>query len=44
MVIYYKVLSEGRGDGRHFLFHSIVVGHYADRIINGKKFDCSRGG
>ena len=37
--IYYKVLKEGLGDGRHPSRRSIVTAHYTGRTINGKKFD-----
>lgn len=42
--IYYKVLSEGRNDGRHPSPRSIVTAHYTGWTINGKKLDSSRGG
>ena len=42
--IYYKVLVEGRNDGRHPSPRSIVTAHYTGWTINGKKFDSSRGG
>ena len=42
--VYYKVLSDGNGDGRHPMLRSIVTAHYTGRTINGKKFDSSRGG
>ena len=41
--IYYKVLKEGLGDGRHPSRRSIVTAHYTGRTINGKKFDSSLG-
>ncbi len=42
--IYYKVLSEGRNDGRHPSPCSIVMAHYTGWIIDGKKFDSCLGG
>jgi len=42
--IYYKVLSDGRNDGRHPSPRSIVTAHYTGWTIDGKKFDSSRGG
>lgn len=42
--VYYKVLAEGRGDGRHPSPRSIVTAHYAGRTIDGRSFDSSRGG
>ena len=42
--IYYKVVAEGRNDGRHPSRRDIVTVHYTGWTINGKKFDSSRGG
>lgn len=42
--IYYKVLAEGKGDGKHPAPRSIITAHYTGRTINGKQFDSSRGG
>ena len=40
--IYYKVLSKGKG-GTSPNRGSVVVAHYTGKLINGKKFDSSRG-
>lgn len=42
--IYYKVVAEGKADGKHPTRRSIVTAHYTGWTINGKKFDSSRGG
>ncbi len=42
--IYYKVLAEGKQDGRHPSPHSIITAHYTGKTIDGKQFDSSRGG
>lgn len=42
--IYYRVVKEGKNDGRHPSPRSIVTAHYTGWTINGKKFDSSRGG
>lgn len=39
--IFYKILSEGRGDGIHPSPRSIITAHYAGRTIDGKQFDSS---
>ena len=42
--LYYKVLAEGKADGKHPTPRSIVTAHYIGRTIDGKQFDSSRGG
>lgn len=42
--IYYKVITEGKNDGKHPTPKSIITVHYTGWTINGKKFDSSRGG
>ncbi len=42
--IYYKVLAEGKQDGRHPSPRSIITAHYTGKTIDGKQFDSSRGG
>lgn len=39
----YKVLAEGKNDGRHPTPRSIVTAHYTGRTIDGRQFDSSRG-
>lgn len=38
----YKVLAEGKNDGRHPTPRSIVTAHYTGRTIDGRQFDSSR--
>ena len=42
--IYYKVLAEGKQDGRHPSPRSIITAHYTGKTIDGKQFDSSLGG
>lgn len=42
--IYYKILAEGKQDGRHPSPRSIITAHYTGKTIDGKQFDSSRGG
>ena len=42
--IYYKVLADGKADGKHPTTRSIVTAHYTGSTIDGKQFDSSRGG
>ena len=42
--IYYKVLAEGKQDGRHPSPRSIITAHFTGKTIDGKQFDSSRGG
>lgn len=42
--LYYKVLEEGKNDGKHPHLRSIVTVHYTGKTINGKIFDSSRNG
>ena len=41
---YYKVLAEGKQDGRHPSPRSIITAHYTGKTLDGKQFDSSRGG
>ncbi len=41
--VYYKVISEGKNDGRHPTPRSVVTAHYTGWTIDGKKFDSSLG-
>lgn len=42
--IYYRILTEGKNDGRHPNPRSIVTAHYTGRTIDGQLFDSSRNG
>lgn len=42
--VFYKVIAEGRNDGKHPNLRSVVTAHYTGWTIDGKKFDSSRGG
>ena len=41
--IFYRVVAEGNGDGKHPTPRSIITAHYTGRTINGQEFDSSRG-
>ncbi len=40
---YYKVIAEGRADGKHPSPRSIVTAHYTGRTIDGQVFDSTEG-
>lgn len=40
----YRVLAEGRNDGRYPTTRSVITAHYTGRTIDGREFDSSRGG
>ena len=40
---YYKVIGEGRADGKHPSPRSIVTAHYTGRTIDGQVFDSTEG-
>ena len=42
--ICYRVLAEGKADGKHPTLRSIVTAHYTGRTIDGQQFDSSLGG
>lgn len=42
--ICYRVLAEGKADGKHPTLRSIVTVHYTGRTIDGQLFDSSLGG
>ena len=42
--IYYKVIKKGKPDSAKPNRGSVVTVHYVGKTINGKTFDCSRGG
>ena len=42
--VFYKVITEGRNDGKHPNLRSVVTAHYTGWTIDGRKFDSSRGG
>ncbi len=42
--VFYKVIADGRNDGKHPNLRSVVTAHYTGWTIDGKKFDSSRGG
>lgn len=42
--IFYRVVAEGNGDGKHPTPRSIITAHYTGRTIDGQQFDSSRGG
>ena len=42
--IYFKILAEGKTDGKHPSPRSIVTAHYTERTIDCKQFDSSLDG
>lgn len=42
--IYYKVIKKGNANAASPNRNSVVTAHYTGTLINGKKFDSSRGG
>ena len=42
--IFYRVVAEGNGDGKHPTPRSIITAHYTGRTIDDQEFDSSRGG
>lgn len=42
--VFYKVIAEGRNDGKCPNLRSVVTAHYTGWTIDGRKFDSSRGG
>lgn len=42
--IYYKIVAEGKNDGRHPNARSVITVHYTGRTIDGRIFDSTNGG